>query len=134
MVAWASNVTSPTVPLSWGNSLTSATATAGTGTIYIVTRSASTDCTPFTGEARQQSRLGVVYTNYVPMPQPEALPAGRWYDPPIVPPSGRGPVTAYEATLRPRTTVWRCAPRTSARRARFNWRKRPHGSKRRKLR
>lgn len=127
MVAWAS--TSPTVPLDWGNTTTASTAGA---TIYIVRNTTNYDVTPTIEETR--SRPSVVYTSYARSPEPELLPASRWYDPPQVYPSNRGPVTFYEATLRPRTTVWRCAPRASARRARFNWRKRPHGSKRRKLR
>jgi hypothetical protein len=131
MVAWGNNYTSPTATLSWGNE-TSATTTSAT--VYIVRNDTNYSTTPTIEETRQQARSRVVYTNYAPAPRLEALPASHWYDPPIVAPSGRGPVGAYEATVRPRPVVWRCAPRASARRARFNWRKRPHGSKRRKLR
>lgn len=129
MVPGYSNTTSPTA--TWWGDDNSATTTSST--IYIVRRDSRLDTTP-TIEETQSRRGTVVYTNYAPMPPPDPLPASRWYDPPLVPPSNRGPVGAYEATVRPRTIVWRCAPRASARRARRNWRKRPHGEKRRKLR
>jgi hypothetical protein len=129
-VAFGYSTTSPTVPLGWGTN----NATTTSATIYIVRNNTHYDTTPTIEETRSSLRPTVVYTSYTNYPQPEALPPSRWYDPPLVSPSGRGPVGAYEATVRPRTTVWRCAPRASARRCRFNWRKRPHGAKRRKLR
>lgn len=121
MAPWYSNAYPLTAPTDLNSG------TSGSFLLFRVSNDSSTTATT--------AEISTTFFYSTPRLVPPALPEpSRWYTPPPVAPSNRGPVTAYEATLRPRTIGWRSAPRASARRARRNWRKRPHGSKRRKLR